>query len=409
MGLNETKISAKTLIEQLPSELHHSLSKELNLDDGIDKLTSRLLFDLILYSLLSCSKLSLRQMSSHAEDSSFAFLSRVALNHLAYTTIRTRLIQIDSSYFERLYEHLYQQIRERYPSRTLLGKYHLKRYDSTMIAVFAHLIQGMRVGNSSKNKRQIKFCTEQSGDGLLQMFFFSDQSHLSEETTLKEVIEARNTQLSAEQDQIIVFDAGLKSRDSFEQFDQQNLLFITRLQGNPRYRVIEKTPDQFVPIEPEQLEDLPQSAEVIDDQLVLLAKNANNWSDHPFRLIRLNIGQEQPLHVITNILTIPPKVIAAIYRMRWEIEVLFRFLKQEMHLKHLVCYHPNAIKVMMYGMLIAAMLVLLFKKQNQINSYRKARITFFNQLKAQCLLQLLEQKQGIEFIKERIQVQIRSG
>ena len=92
--------------------------------------------------------------------------------------------------------------------------------------------------------------------------------------------------------------------------------------------------------------------------------------------------------------------MAEIYRRRWEIEVFFRFLKQEMNFTHFVCNDSNAIQVMMYATLIAAMLVLVYKKKNEIASYKMAKKSFAKEFEATILLELTSTTQGIEFFRQ---------
>ena len=97
---------------------------------------------------------------------------------------------------------------------------------------------------------------------------------------------------------------------------------------------------------------------------------------------------------------LPAIAIAEAYRRRWDIEVLFRFLKQEMNLTHFVCNDANAIQVMLYFTMIAAMMVLIYKKRNGIQSYKKAKIQFFKELFYSVMLDLLESPEGLEWLKE---------
>ncbi|MEZ4958553.1 MAG: transposase [Saprospiraceae bacterium] len=108
----------------------------------------------------------------------------------------------------------------------------------------------------------------------------------------------------------------------------------------------------------------------------------------------------QLLSFVTNVWELPADVIAEIYRQRWDIEVLFRFLKQEMNLTHFVCNDLNAIQVMLYFTMIAAMLVLIYKKHNDIKSYKKAKIQFFKELFYSVMLDVLESPEGLEWLKK---------
>ncbi len=69
--------------------------------------------------------------------------------------------------------------------------------------------------------------------------------------------------------------------------------------------------------------------------------------------------------------------VAQMYRRRWDIEVSFRFLKQEFNFSHLLSLNENGIQVILYMTLIAAMLVMIYKKENNIGyktAVRRMRI-----------------------------------
>src|SRR5690606_18561588 len=68
------------------------------------------------------------------------------------------------------------------------------------------------------------------------------------------------------------------------------------------------------------------------------------------------------------------------YRKRWDIEVFFRFLKQELNLSHLVSMNKNGIEVMVYMTMIAAMLLLIYKKANNVG-YKTAKRRIAMQLR----------------------------
>jgi IS4 transposase len=74
-------------------------------------------------------------------------------------------------------------------------------------------------------------------------------------------------------------------------------------------------------------------------------------------------------------LSFSTKEIAEAYRKRWDIEVFFRFIKQELNMSHLVSLNKNGIQVMLYMTLIVSMLILMYKKANQIG-YKTAKRRF---------------------------------
>ena len=74
---------------------------------------------------------------------------------------------------------------------------------------------------------------------------------------------------------------------------------------------------------------------------------------------------------MTNEFELSAKEIADYYRKRWDISV-FRFLKQELNLSHLVSMNKNGIEVMIYMTMIASMLLLIYKKVNDLG-YKTAK------------------------------------
>ena len=391
--------SASELLRLILDELHRQLIEELQVDAEIRKLNARLIFHLIFYTLLYEDEISLRKMSHHSSTFQFWGLAGQACETLAHNSIRRRLLTISVEYFRKIYDHLYEKLAQQYNPRELKRQFNLKRLDSTMIHTFAYLLDGMKVGNTSKNKRQVKFSTEMQGEGLLHMHFFSDQQHVGDERTLREVILDR----SPGSEDIVVFDSGLKSRATFVEFHQAGIQFVTRLNTNPVHEVIGPTDVRGFSHSKEQIAaNLPGCAPVISDEMVYLSAARYQKVEQPFRLIKLDIGEEHPLCILTNITFFEPEVIGSLYRSRWDIEVLFRFLKQEFSLKHLVSHDHNAIEVMIYMTLITAMMVLLYKKQNQVHGYWRAKAQFLNDLMEEVLYMATSDPPTQQLIQERL-------
>jgi IS4 transposase len=61
-----------------------------------------------------------------------------------------------------------------------------------------------------------------------------------------------------------------------------------------------------------------------------------------------------------------------IYKLRWDIEVFFRFIKQELNFSHFLSTNINGIKMILYMTLILAMWILIYKKYNNVG-YKTAK------------------------------------
>jgi transposase len=100
-------------------------------------------------------------------------------------------------------------------------------------------------------------------------------------------------------------------------------------------------------------------------------------ADTHFRLVVVKSKAEEGKEYwfLTNDFKLPAKEIAQAYRRRWDIEVFFRFLKQELNVSHLVSLNKNGIQVILYMTLIVAMMVLSYKKANN-TGYKTAKRRF---------------------------------
>ncbi|WP_212905321.1 transposase, partial [Clostridium polyendosporum] len=66
-----------------------------------------------------------------------------------------------------------------------------------------------------------------------------------------------------------------------------------------------------------------------------------------------------PVTFITNIFNLSKEDIIAIYKNRWEIEVFFKWIKQNLKIKKFIGYNENAIRIQIFSALITYMLIYL--------------------------------------------------
>ena len=105
-----------------------------------------------------------------------------------------------------------------------------------------------------------------------------------------------------------------------------------------------------------------------------------------FRLIvAKSITTNQEITFLTNILDLNAREVTDLYKRRWEIEIFFKFIKQELCFKHFAARNMNGIKVMLYMTLIAAMLIGAYKNENKIESYKRAKLKFALELEMEII------------------------
>ena len=383
-------VSVSSLLSLLGESVLHDLCRRFNADKWVIKLEAVTVFKLILYSILDSERLSLRTMAEQYSSVPFQLLEEsIVGKKTAHSSIRDRLVNIEVGFFKGIYEHTRGMLCAQYGQKELFGQYNLKRYDSTMVSVFSHMLEGMKVGNTSKKKNQVKLTTELLGDFEVRMRFFKDQDHLGEEVALKEMIQSQAHDSSS----LIVFDRGLKSRKTFCELNSFKTLFVTRLNERNRYKLVRQ--------HAEAPSGTINGLRFVQDSIVYLYGDGSKLVTEEFRLVEAVVVKTgKKLFFVTNVLFLDADAIAEVYRKRWDIEVFFRFLKQEMNLTHFVCNDINAIQVMLYCTLIAAMLILVYKKQNGIKSYKIAKTKFFKELQAGVTLELVEAPKGVDRLKQ---------
>ena len=269
---------------------------------------------------------------------------------------------IRSEYFEKIFYYVYDTF-----SKYLDETDSINRYDSTMVAVSCKLFNwGMKVGpNSKTDKLQIKFTMGMHGSLPSHLEIFSEQINLAEDVALKKAI----LHDSKSRENPVVFDRGLKSKKAFEEFSNENIWFVTRTKINIRYET------QSVNIVDDKSDN--STVTIIEDINIKLKYDYKKEDRNIYRLIKARIDSTgEEIFFLSNISEMSSYEIAATYKSRWEIEILFKFLKQELNISHLVSRNPNGVKVMMYMSLITAILIIAFKKLNKISSYKIAKLRF---------------------------------
>jgi hypothetical protein len=122
-------------------------------------------------------------------------------------------------------------------------------------------------------------------------------------------------------------------------------------------------------VEERLLSDAAVAARVVSDAVVRLTSSARTAAalDHPVRRVVI-AGRDQgrprgdrvetgEVVVYTSLLGPPAEVIAAVYQLRWSIELFFRFLKQVLGLKRLFSDKPEAVAIQVYCAVIACLLL----------------------------------------------------
>jgi len=365
--LESKKISVKELLKAMPDGLLVRLSYFTDVDYQVKKLYGRNVFYLLLFGLLESTRISLRSLEDIYNSRKFRYLFNLCHSRDAkYNSISDRLKTMEVSYFEEIYKCVFSIFSDLYSDKEAI-KYKIVRVDSTMVAEAANKLEkGMRTGGKT-NKNQIKYTINLNNLFPSSVAFYTEQKYLSDDLAIHEAI---IKSIDKSKDNVFVFDRGMRSRAKYIELDQNHYRFVTRINYNAKHEVVKANP---------LVNGLcVNNLRVISDEMVFLYERIRGKLEHPFRLIKAR-NDNKELWFLTNQLDLSVEEIISIYRKRWDIEVFFRFLKQEMNITHFISTNLNGIKIVLYMTLIAAMLILVYKRLNDIG-YKTAKRRFTMEL-----------------------------
>lgn len=369
------RISLKQVLEFIPEALLSHLSATTKVDYYSKVLHGKKMFYLLLFCIFDNEKLSQRTLEDTFNSSGFKALFGLGEEEkVRRSSISERLSKIDSHFFKEIYEQMYGQFSSLY-DKSEIEKYNLIRVDSTIVAdTCSKLKEGI---DQKSGKKLVKFSF--SFDGILPsgVEIFTGQKYSTEDNALAEAILSQ-VKKEEHHDNIYVIDRGMQSTRTMRDFEQKSVKFIIRSKEDRKFEEIESFLETENVLKWDYWEVIKDSKVKLYTGKPILNKRGNihhreEKVETYFRLMVIkNEKTGKEFWFITNDFELSAKEISDYYRKRWDIEVFFRFMKQELNLSHLVSLNKNGIEVMIYMTMIASMLLLIYKKVNNLG-YKTAK------------------------------------
>jgi hypothetical protein len=372
----DNNIRVNDLLKFIPEALLSNLSISTNVDHYAKVLHGKKMFYLLLYGILENDRLSQRTLEDTFNDPVFKLLFNLDEDEsVVRSSISERLSKINPDFFKQIYECIYDQFSSFYISSDP-KKHNIIRVDSSLVSEAAgKLKEGM---DYKTGKRHVKYSL--AFDGVLPCLseVFTASTYSSEENALPEVV-FNHVKKEAGHQNIYVLDRGLQSTRTMNEFSHNQISFISRSKENRKYVELESLMQSDMDL------NMGESTLVKDSKVFLYTgtpiknKQGNihyrqELVEQPYRLTIVHSKNEekQKFWFISNNFELTAREIAQAYRKRWDIEVFFRFIKQELNTSHLVSLNKNGIEVMLYMTLITSMLILMYKHANELG-YKTAK------------------------------------
>ena len=237
--------------------------------------------------------------------------------------------------FERLFYDLLAQCQAISPQKKFRFKNRLLTLDSTTIELCASMFDW---AHWRQTKGAVKLHLLLDHDGYLPVF-----GHVTD-GKVGDVKVAQN--LDFPRGSIVAIDRGYTDYHLFTRWTRAGVFFVTRLKANADIVRVESRP-------------VPKNSNIRRDEIIRLQPFVAGRPDLvDLRCVTIWLEDKQEeLVLLTNNFELAAATIAAIFKERWQIELFFKLLKQQLKIKTFVGTSANAVRIQIWTALIAVLVV----------------------------------------------------
>lgn len=284
--------------------------------------------------------------------------------------------------FETIYEGLLKQYHSFISDSRLKGLSirNLKIIDSSTIQLFSEILRGV-------GRNRLDGARKKGGIKVHAMMdAFSGVTEFVRMTEAKEHDRKFLYHLKLAANSWLVFDKAYTVYHQFAKWTDLKVWFVTRMKDNADFHVtkvlVDKTKKKKV-------------KGVLKEQYITVAVKQGGIITQRLKLRRITFKTEEgKIYVfVTNNFTLPASQVATIYKNRWMIELLFKQIKQNFPLRYFWGESSNAIKMQVYCVLIAQLLMVILRKKAATKKSFANMITVIR-------LHLMSYVELLEFIKD---------
>jgi len=295
-----------------------------------------------------------------------------------YFPARSTVSDANKRRTEQVFEDIFYSLKDFY-ERTLFPDSRLNKkiiiFDSTSISLFKEIFKGSGLAKADGRKKGgLKVhIAMQDGSGIPSLVHFTDGAN-------NDLVILPH--LKSEEGDFLIFDRGYRSYVQYHKWTVEGKSYVTRLKDNT---YILSSEDQDVQQE-------YQNLGVQRDQLVTIGHPSKGNLKLKARIVTyIDPETNKEFKLLTNIYTMSPLAIAGLYKKRWQIELLFKRLKQNMPLNFFLGDNQTAIKIQIWCALIADLLL-------QVIRHRVKRRWAFSNLVSIVRLHLFNYLNIIDFL-----------
>jgi len=334
----------KQLLNLIPKHIITRTATDFNSDRYYKTCKTREHLISMLYGVLSGSS-SLRELST------VMLACEGKLSHLGLENFpkRSTLSDANANRSSEVFGSIYYALLDTYGSflsdscSMKLPVKHLKIVDSTTISLFSDILKGVgRNPINGKKKGGIKMHTMINAMQDVPCLVRYSSAATHDHTFLKE--------LNLKKGSFVVFDKAYTDYQQYLNWTKNDIYFVTRQKGNASYKSL---------LEFDLIQET--SNNVLKDEIIVVEKNKVLIKLR--RVAYWDTEKNKVYEFISNNFLLSPEKICDIYKHRWQIETMFKRLKQNFPLKYFLGDSQNAIEIQIWCGLIIQLLMLVVQKK----------------------------------------------
>ena len=339
------------ILDVIPNSIIHAANRKHKSNRYYKKLPLRVHLVSLLYGVFSYCN-GLRELC----EGMLACEGKLTHLGLDKAPARSTISDANKKRSYQVFETIYNELLKKYHSFISdsrlkgLSIRNLKIIDSTTIRLFSEILSGVgrKPQQGGKRKGGIKVHA--------MMDAFSGVAEFVRMTAAREHDRKFLYHLKLPANSWLVFDKGYNVYQQFNKWTTQKVWFVTRMRENAGFHVTKVIVDKT---------RKRKAKGVLKEQYITVPIRKNGAVIQGFKLRRITFRSDDGnVYVfITNNFTLPPTQIATIYKNRWMIELLFKQIKQNFPLRYFWGESSNAIKMQVYCVLMAQLLMVVIRKK----------------------------------------------
>jgi hypothetical protein len=254
--------------------------------------------------------------------------------------------KLDHNLFKEMYELLLYQTKGLKSKKMKKLEKMIRIIDSTALPA----TPTMKYAKHRKNKNGFKMHT------------LIDGSYLPENFRLKngKSSDKKSLKWAVKEGFIHIFDKGYNDYSQFKWISEKKAYFVTRAQKNISYTVVRNR----------RVGKNQKLYGIESDKIIDIIENRNTGELFRMRMVTFKFtdstGAEQQFSLLTNLMNYRSDEIAKLYRERWNIEVVFRWIKTFLNIDHWISRSKNGVLIQLYTALCAYLIALIAKLKDPI-------------------------------------------